>query len=110
MILLDGQTVVLYTVTEEYPSPIDFSQYNELVAAIISRAYYEPESGKLLFLERVMIMTSGEERITNTMKLVSWETGVLPPEDVLAYLDATFEDTFIQPSELPDPPEQGGTK
>jgi len=105
-ISLKGQSRVLYTVTEEYPSPIDFYEFNEPVTAVITRAYYEPENGKLLSIERVMNMSSDEERINPSVKLVSWETGVQPPAEVLAYLDATYEDTFIHPSELTNSPEK----
>lgn len=100
MISLDDQTVVLYTLTEEFPFPMDFSGFTDPVVAIKTQACYEPESGKLLSLERVVIFSSGEERVTDTMELVSWERGVRPPAEVQKYLDATYEDDFIDPSEM----------
>ena len=55
-------------------------------------------------------MSSGAERINPFVKLVSWETGVQPPAEVSAYLDTTYEDTFIQPSELISNPTQEVTQ
>lgn len=110
MVSLEGQTVVIYTITEVFPSPMDFSEFNEPVAAIKTHACYEPESGKLLSLERVMIFSSGEERVTNVMELVSWERGLQPPTEVLAYLDATYEEDFIHPWEMTNQSEQEVTQ
>ncbi|MCP4361269.1 MAG: hypothetical protein GY796_24940 [Chloroflexi bacterium] len=106
---LDDQTVVLYTVTEKIASPMNFSDYNEAVTAIKTSAYYEPESGKMLLSEQSMIMSDGEERVRASVKLISWKTGVQPPADVLAYLDATYEGDFKHPSEVTNSPEQEAT-
>jgi len=110
IISLEGKTCVLYTVTEENLSPITISEYNEPVIAIKTRACFEPDSGKMLFSDRVVIMSSGAERINPSVKLVSWETGVQPPTEVSTYLDATYENTFIHPSEINYNPTQEVTQ
>ncbi len=96
---LDGQTVVLYTVTEEFSSPMNFSEYDEPITAIKTRAYYEPDSGKLLSSEQIMIMSGGRERIRTSVKLISWTMEKQPPMEVLDYLNATYKETFRSSAE-----------
>jgi hypothetical protein len=102
----DGQPVILYTITERFASPINFSEYNEAVTAIKTRAYYEPESGKLLFSEQLMIMSGGEERTRTSVRLVSWDAEEQPLDEVLDFLEATYKDTFHNPAETTNSVEQ----
>ena len=78
---------------------MNFSEYDEPITAIKTRAYYEPDSGKLLSSEQIMIMSGGRERIRTSVKLISWTMEKQPPMEVLDYLNATYKETFRSPAE-----------
>lgn len=96
---LDGQAVYQYTVTEKYSSPMKLADFENTVDAIKTKAYYEPESGKLLFTEQVMVLTGGEERVRTAVTLVSWDQKDQPSTEVLGFLSAVTEGTFHNTSD-----------
>lgn len=91
---LNGQTVWLYTITENVPSGMSFSDFNTPIRSILTRAYYDPNRGDLLRYENIMVMSDGTQRVRASVTLSSWEFVKQPPDDALNVLLATTTEEF----------------
>lgn len=98
---LEEKAVYLYTATYLYDSPLEIADFKSPTIASITKAYLDPVSGALRLLEDHLVLANGEERVRNSVQLISFEKGVQPPSEIFGHLEATYTDTFKDLSQAP---------
>jgi hypothetical protein len=78
-------TFVIHTLSAE---PRTIAGYAKAVIGGQWRAAFDPESGQLLWFERVTLMADGEQRVTEHVEFMTLERVSAPPQEVLEFLKA----------------------
>ena len=85
---LDGQKVLLFVFEIPYDPPQIVGGINQPVVRFRGQAYVEPSSGAILLLESIFITTGGEELVSLRTILVTIESGIQPPEELMLLMES----------------------
>jgi hypothetical protein len=83
---LAGKTALRFTLRDEFASPVQLEGYAQPATSAERHAYFDPQSGALLLLERVLVMADGKERVVERVDQITIQQGAEPPAEVLAVL------------------------
>ena len=86
MVTWAGRPAMRFVMRDEFAPPRRIEGYAQPVVRGERRAWFDPDSGALLLLERVLVMADGTERVVERVEPVTIERGVEPPAEVLALL------------------------
>lgn len=89
--ILDDEQVLTFAIHDEFDNPVQIAGFEKPVAGGGRRAYFDPESGETIYVERVLLMADGEERVVGRSEILTWEKVTAPPANVLALLEQRGE-------------------
>lgn len=83
---LNGQKVVVYSMTESYKEPLYYDNSSTAVVASIGKYYFSLETGVLLKLERYYLYPNGELQLVRQITTLLIEKVDTLPSNILALL------------------------
>lgn len=85
--LSNGKSTLAFSINDEFDQPIKIEGYENLIVSGETRAQFDPQSGALISLDRILVDENGVQHFAEQMRIQAFEKIDLPPEDVLKYLE-----------------------
>jgi hypothetical protein len=82
---LNSQRVVVFSLTDEFPSPIAIGKSSLVIAGIYSKYYFSVDSGLLRMVEDYHVYPSREVKLWNRITYLTIEKVDVPPKEILSY-------------------------
>jgi len=82
---LNNQKVVVFSLTDKFPSPIAIGKSSLVIAGIYSKYYFSVDSGLLRMVEDYHVYPSGEVKLWNRITYLTIEKVDVPPKEILSY-------------------------
>lgn len=85
--IVSGRAVLTFTIHEEFTRPVQLAGYKQPVVSVNSTATFDPQTGRTLYLERVLVMADGEQRLSQRTDILTVERVTVPPAHILELLN-----------------------
>lgn len=82
---LNNEKVVVFSLTDKFPSPIAIGKSSLVIAGIYSKYYFSVDSGLLRMVEDYHIYPSGDIKLWNRITYVTIEKVDFPPKEISSY-------------------------
>lgn len=82
---LNGQKVVVFSLTDKFPAPTAIGKSSLVIAGIYSKYYFSVDSGLLRMVEDYHVYPSGEVNLWNRITYLTIEKVDIPPKEILSY-------------------------
>lgn len=83
---IKGKKLTKFIAKENYQKPSKFLEFNSPVTSINTEAIYD-DTGIVTLYQTVFMMQDGSERIRDSVEIVTMETVIEPPFEILNYLN-----------------------
>lgn len=82
---LNNEKVVVFSLTDKFPSPIAIGKSSLVIAGIYSKYYFSVDSGLLRMVEDYHVYPSGDIKLWNRITYVTIEKVDFPPKEISSY-------------------------
>lgn len=86
-IAAENQSIISFTIHDPQTQPRVIAGYTKKAIGGEARAAFDAQSGRILWVEHVLIMEDGEQRVINRAEIVTVERVSVPPQEVLSLLE-----------------------
>jgi len=82
---LNNEKIVVFSLTDKFPSPITIGKSSLVIAGIYSKYYFSVNSGLLRMVEDYHVYPSGDIKLWSRTTYITIEKVDSPPKDILSY-------------------------
>jgi hypothetical protein len=87
MIVANDQSIILFTIHDPQTQPKAIAGYTQKAVGGETRAAFDAQTGRVLWVEHVLIMEDGEQRVINRAEIITLEYLSTPPQEVISLLE-----------------------